>query len=70
MTTVRTCRVCGCTEDNACVVHDPQTGQIDDACLWVEADLCCACIPGASTMWQHPSPASIAHAAEIREAYP
>jgi hypothetical protein len=31
------CRVCGCTEDNAC----------DEGCCWVEPDLCSACaMPG------------------------
>jgi len=31
------CRVCGCTENNACV--SPYSG----ACYWVEDDLCSAC---------------------------
>jgi hypothetical protein len=30
------CRVCGCTEDNACVTDD-------GPCFWVEEDLCSAC---------------------------
>jgi len=30
----RTCRVCGCTEDNACI----------GGCFWVEYDLCSACV--------------------------
>lgn len=29
------CRVCGCTEDNACQ---------PDSCYWVEKDLCSACV--------------------------
>ena len=29
----RTCRICGCTEDNAC----------EGGCSWVEVDLCSAC---------------------------
>lgn len=33
----RRCRVCGCTDDHACV--DPEFG----ACWWVEADLCSHC---------------------------
>lgn len=33
----RSCRVCGCTEDNACV--DDERG----ACWWVDADLCSHC---------------------------
>lgn len=34
-----TCRVCGCTDDNACL--DGGTGP---ACHWVEEDLCSACV--------------------------
>lgn len=34
----RSCRVCGCTDDRACV--DPVTGE---PCHWVEDDLCSAC---------------------------
>ena len=30
----RACRVCGCTEDNAC----------EGGCWWVEDDLCSACV--------------------------
>lgn len=30
------CRVCGCTQDRACVGEDGN-------CWWVEADLCSAC---------------------------
>jgi hypothetical protein len=33
---MRTCRVCGCTDDNACV-------GLDGPCYWIEADLCSAC---------------------------
>lgn len=33
----RECRVCGCTEENACL--EPEVG----ACVWVEDDLCSAC---------------------------
>lgn len=32
---VRSCRVCGCTDDHAC----------PPMCSWVEADLCSACAP-------------------------
>lgn len=35
--TERKCRVCGCTEDNACVKG------LHGACYWVEADLCSEC---------------------------
>lgn len=34
---VRTCRVCGCTENDAC--YHPKGG----SCWWVEADLCSHC---------------------------
>lgn len=34
---VRECRVCGCTDDNACVGDDGRP------CHWVAADLCSAC---------------------------
>lgn len=33
---VRACRICGCTDDNACLVDNIP-------CHWVEADLCSAC---------------------------
>lgn len=39
-TEVPSCRVCGCTDDRACMTeHGP--------CSWVEADLCSACAPMA-----------------------
>jgi ParB/RepB/Spo0J family partition protein len=42
----RTCRVCGCTEDN-CQGCIERTGA---PCTWIEADLCSACVqPGAET---------------------
>ena len=31
------CRVCGCTDDNACIEPD------GFPCCWVEQDLCSAC---------------------------
>lgn len=34
---VRTCRVCHCTDDNACMKG------LHGACYWVEADLCSEC---------------------------
>jgi hypothetical protein len=37
---VRRCRVCGCT-DYDCSQCVEKTG---DACSWVEADLCSACV--------------------------
>ena len=37
---IRRCRGCGCTDDNACVVDGYyETG----TCRWVEADLCSGC---------------------------
>jgi len=33
---VRRCRVCGCTEDNACMTPD-------GPCCWAEEDLCSSC---------------------------
>ncbi len=38
MTIQRACRVCGCTNDRACI--DPRTGQ---PCYWVRPFLCSAC---------------------------
>lgn len=35
----RVCRVCGCTEEDACVLP------LGGCCTWVEADLCSACVP-------------------------
>lgn len=32
--TVRTCRICGCTDDHAC----------PGGCYWVEEDLCSECV--------------------------
>ncbi|MDZ4263780.1 MAG: DNA polymerase III subunit beta [Pseudomonadota bacterium] len=44
-TPVGTCRVCGCTEDNACVVEGrPDTDDdIMTLCSWVEPTLCSSC---------------------------
>lgn len=33
------CRVCGCSDDNACVDDD------EEPCHWVAGDLCSACAP-------------------------
>lgn len=41
MSAKRTCRVCGCTEDNGCVT-------LSGRCHWVEADLCSACLERAA----------------------
>ncbi len=39
----RVCRVCGCTDDNACIVEGGEGEDIISTCYWVEADLCSAC---------------------------
>lgn len=31
--TVRACRICGCTENRACVIND-------EPCSWISADVC------------------------------
>jgi hypothetical protein len=41
--TVRSCRVCGCTEDD-CSGCIERTGE---PCYWVTADLCSACAPSS-----------------------
>jgi len=33
---IRRCRICGCTDDHACVTEE-------GPCYWVEQDLCSAC---------------------------
>jgi hypothetical protein len=43
---VRTCRVCGCTDDNACLALDAVLDRV--GCHWVEADLCSECSERAS----------------------
>ena len=35
-----TCRICGCTEDDACVIDG-------EPCGWVERDLCSGCVDAA-----------------------
>ncbi len=48
---VRTCRVCGCTDEN-CLGCIERTGE---ECYWVAADLCSACVdstPGAECQGQ------------------
>lgn len=60
----RTCRECGCTDNNACVfpstTHDEATpAGRPTTCHWIEDDLCSACDPDApedvAHLWQHPS---------------
>jgi hypothetical protein len=38
MSEIAKCRVCGCTEDHACLTEE-------GPCYWVEDDLCSACQP-------------------------
>lgn len=38
----RSCRKCGCTELNACLVQSPFGGPVE-GCSWAEPDLCSAC---------------------------
>lgn len=45
----RTCRFCGCTDDNACV--DPFTGE---PCSWAEYDLCTSCVGEYNTGHSEP----------------
>jgi hypothetical protein len=46
----RTCRVCGCTDDRACVTDD-------GPCHWVAPDLCSACAQHSSDCALHNGPA-------------
>lgn len=39
----RKCRVCGCTNDRACLVEGGPGEDILSLCHWVEPDLCSAC---------------------------
>lgn len=55
------CRSCGCTESNACVLPAarlvPEGEEVGPAatCSWDQADLCTACVFGASPRWIHPA---------------
>jgi hypothetical protein len=48
-TEVRTCRVCGCTDDDCGACAD-RTGA---PCAWVEDDLCSACVDDEDTEEDH-----------------
>jgi hypothetical protein len=54
---IASCAVCGCTEDNACVLV--ARGEVARCCSWVARDLCSACELGASRRtpgtWIHPA---------------
>jgi hypothetical protein len=45
----RTCRVCGCSDEDACVTEPNYRGNgipIEGGnCFWVDSDLCSACVP-------------------------
>jgi hypothetical protein len=60
------CRVCGCTNENACarpatIFDDTREaqmapdGQLHIGCAWAEPDLCTACIDDAVPGWIHPN---------------
>jgi hypothetical protein len=60
------CRVCGCTNDDACarpatIFDDTREaqmapdGQLYVGCAWAEPDLCTACIDDAVPGWIHPT---------------
>lgn len=40
------CRVCGCTDEEACVWSEvlPGAGAVELRCSWVEPDLCSECV--------------------------
>lgn len=51
---VEACRVCSCTEENACTIDvDGEQG----TCSWAAPGLCTACVPGADERWRHPAEA-------------
>lgn len=41
MSVLRTCRDCGCSQNDACISQD------GEACYWAEPDLCSSCAAGA-----------------------
>lgn len=43
----RACRVCQCTDEDGCLIHDD--GRLTGVCWWVEADLCSECQRKAKT---------------------
>jgi len=43
--TERVCRECGCTSDDACLMHAPfELDREYVGCWWVERDLCAGCM--------------------------
>lgn len=58
-----TCRVCGCTDEQACaqlgeavVAGETVQDAVVATCEWTEPDLCSACTPdGPLPGWIHPS---------------
>lgn len=58
---VRSCRRCGCTDDNACIMGIDDAGQVVGTCGWVDSDLCSRCRrPGELTARQRHEIARIA----------
>lgn len=54
--TGRTCRVCGCTDDRACLVLVDGGGIFDDEyvpCSWAEPDVCSGCVDGVASIPHH-----------------
>lgn len=50
-----TCRECGCTEQDACVLFARiDSDDVVQTCHWAEPDLCSACTPEATDRWVHP----------------
>lgn len=43
---IKQCRVCGCTDENACMIRDDGGFK---PCYWVEDDLCSACVGRTNT---------------------
>ena len=58
--TVRTCRVCGCTDDD-CSICIERTGE---PCHWVAGDLCSACVPTPDDGGEKPAAADSANERE------
>lgn len=58
---VRSCRRCGCTDQEACIVAFDGNGQVAGTCGWVDEDLCSRCHrPGELTARQRHEAARIA----------
>lgn len=62
MPTEKTCRTCGCTDDDC----DACVAKMGERCFWIEADLCSACAPPR----QFASAIAEMVSGEIAERYP